>query len=133
MGSFLLECYFNADFYGLYNYLVSLNGVKKTNRFYNAFDTICYESYYSCNSDAIKTKRIFNAYKYAYYYLIELLIKRMHFNYENEVIDESTYKEAMSKSDTYFSDIYLVSDSGEKFVVSKEKIRELIKKNISSI
>ena len=130
LGFFLLECYFTADFYGLYNYLVSLNGVKKTNRFYKAFDTICYGSYYSGKDDE---KRIFNAYKYAYYYLTEILVKKIRLDYEKGLIDESIYKEAISKSDICFSDTSFTSETGEKFEISKEKIRELIKKNISSI
>ena len=133
LGSFLLKCYFNADFYGLYNYLISLNGVKKTDRFYEAFDALCYEGYYSNNSDKIKNEKIFNAYKYAYYYLVELLIKKLHFNYENGIIEESVYKDALSKADTVFSDVFFISKTGEKFEISKEKIRELIKKNISNI
>lgn len=132
LGKHLLDFYFLADFYGLYNLLVSFNGEKRTNKFYNAFDTICYECYYSDNSEDVQIKKVVLAYKYAYFYLVEFLINKIRFNYENGVIDKETYKDILNKCDGYFNDVFLISKNGEKSEISKEKIRELIKKNIPS-
>lgn len=133
LGVHLLDFYFSADFYGLYNLLVSFNGTRKTNKFYNAFDTICYESYYSENFDEVRVKKIFSAYKYAYYYLVEFLIKKIRFNYENGDINEKSYKNILNKCDEYFKDVSLISKNGKMLEISKEKVRKLIQKNISSI
>ncbi len=133
LGVHLLDFYFSADFYGLYNLLVSFNGERKTNKFYNAFDTICYECYHSDSPEDIQIKKIVSAYKYAYYYLVEFLIKKIRFNYENGDIDERAYKDILNKCDEYFKDVSLICKNGEKFEISKEKVRKLIKKNISSI
>lgn len=133
LGVHLLDFYFSADFYGLYNLLVSFNGERKTNKFYNAFDTICYECYHSDSPEDTQIKKIVSAYKYAYYYLVEFLIKKIRFNYENGDIDERAYKDILNKCDEYFKDVSLICKNGEKFEISKEKVRKLIKKNISSI
>lgn len=133
LGTHLFDFYFSADFYGLYNLLVSFNGEKRTNKFYNAFDTICYECYYSDNPEEIQIKRIVSAYKYAYFYLVEFLIKKIRFNYETGDIDEETYKNILNKCDEYFNDVSLISKNGERLEISKEKVRKLIQKNISSI
>lgn len=47
LGNFLFKCYFAADFYTFYAYLVDFNGFKKTDKFIKAFDKICFENYYS--------------------------------------------------------------------------------------
>lgn len=131
LGIFLFKCYFAADFYTFYAYLVDFNGFKKTDKFIKAFDKICFENYYSDDSENPNIKGIAASFNYICFYLLELAIKHIVRNYETGYIDNQTYKEGIKGCLDYFSKVCVKDENDKIYEIDKEKIKRIIKKNIS--
>ena len=131
LGDFLFKCYFDADFYTFYAYLVDFNGFKKTDKFIKAFDKICFENYYSDDPECPNIKGIAASFNYACFYLVELSIKHIVRNYKLGYIDEQIYNESIKGCLDYFSKIYIKDENDKEYELDKTKIKRIIEKNIS--
>lgn len=130
LGDFLFDCYFTADFCTFYAYLVDFNGFKKTDKFIEAFDTICFENYYSDASKHPNIKAIAASFNYICFYLLELCIKHIIKNYESGYISEQIYKDGIKGCLDYFSKIHIKDENGREYEPDKAKLKRLIEKNI---
>lgn len=130
LGDFLFECYFTADFHSFYNYLVKFNGLEETNKFIQAFDTICLKSFYLVDSENPDIKSIVDSYNFAIFYLLELCIKHIVKNYESGYINEQTYKDGIKGCLDYFSEIHIKDKNERDYNIDKAEIRRIIEKNI---
>lgn len=130
LGDFLFECYFSADFYAFYAYLVDFNGFKKTDKFIKAFDTICFESYYSDDLKCSNIKGIAASFNYICFYLLELCIKNMTKNYESGYINEQTYTDGIKGCLDYFSKIHIKDENSRDYKLDKTKLKRIVEKNV---
>ena len=109
----------------------SFSGFKKTDKFIKAFDKICFENYYSDDSENLNIKGIAASFNYICFYLLELAIKHIVRNYETGYIDNQTYKEGIKGCLDYFSKVCVKDENDKIYEIDKEKIKRIIKKNIS--